>query len=463
MTCMLVHLGQLVGKVHELLRGFSVSPITDSPAKRAEKNARRSQARGDFLLVGRPAARASFNRYHELAGFHGDSCHLMMTRVCFVGFENLPVLAPEYEQHGIGGEQVQQSLLAMAFARRGFPVSMVVGDYGQQDGAIWGGVRVYKAYGAHEGIPIVRFVHPRWTKLWGALRRAAADVYYVSCAGAHVGQVAMWAARNGRRMIFRIASDSDCEPDRLQISYWRDRKLYEYGLRRAAALLVQSLTQQELLRRNYGLESSLAYMLVDGPERQPALAERDISLLWVSNILQLKRPEMFIELARRLNPLAASMAGGAHPPAQSFFEEIRARAARVGNLTFHGRLPYRTTQQQLFDRARLFVNTSEIEGFPNTFLQAWIRGVPVISFFDPDDVIRREGLGCAVSSLDEMESAARRLSTDSQAWLEMSARCRAYMARHYGEEQILAPYLAAVSRVAIGRAGTRASLGPEAG
>ncbi len=386
----------------------------------------------------------------------------MKPHICFVGLENLPVLAPEFEQHGIGGAQVQQTLLARALVRRGFPVSMVVGDYGQEDGASWSGVRVYKAYRAREGIPVVRFVYPRWTKLWGALQRAAADIYYLSCAGGQVGQVAMWAARNGRRMIFRIASDTDCEPDRVLISFWRDRKLYEYGLRRAAAILAQSVKQQTLMHRGYGLDSSVASSLVDVPERQLGLAERDISLLWVSNIRQLKRPEAFLELAGRLNPFTATMIGGAQPGEQGFFEDIRARAAHVGNLSFRGRLPYRATNE-VFERARLFVNTSEIEGFPNTFLQAWVRGVPVISFLDPDDVIRREGLGCAVTSVDEMASAVRRLLTDSQAWLEMSARCRAYMARRYGEGETLAPYLAAINRVASGRAGAPAPLGGQAG
>jgi glycosyltransferase involved in cell wall biosynthesis len=370
-------------------------------------------------------------------------------RVCFVGLENLPVLAPEFEHHRIGGAQLQQTLLARALVARGFPVSMVVGDYGQEDGAVWSGVRTYKAYSAQEGIPVVRFVHPRWTKLCAALRRAAADVYYVSCAGGQVGQVAMWVAKNGRRMIFRIASDADCDPDRVLISFWRDRKLYEYGLRRAAAILAQSVRQQELLHRNYGVDSSVASSLLDAPESLLPFPERDISLLWVSNIQQLKRPEMFIELAQRLPTCTATMVGGPLPRTQHLYQLIRAIAAHASNLTFHGPLPYRATNQ-VFDRARLFINTSQIEGFPNTFLQAWVRGIPVVSFFDPDGVIQREGLGHAVASLDEMARAADRLTRDSQAWLEVSARCRAYIARRYDEEQILAPYLSAVERAAMG-------------
>jgi glycosyltransferase involved in cell wall biosynthesis len=364
-------------------------------------------------------------------------------RICFVGLTNLPVLAPEFEQHGIGGAELQQTLLAKALARRGHQVSMVVGDYGQQDGAVWSGVRTYKASRPQEGLPILRFVHPRWTKLIAALRRAAADVYYVSPAGVHVGQVALWASRNGRRMVLRIASDADCDPARLVISFWRDRKLYEYGLRRADAILAQSVNQQELLRRNYGLDSSVLSSLVDIPDSTLPLDERDISLLWVSNIQQLKRPEMFLELAQRLPTFPASMVGGAQPKTRHLFERVRIAASRISNVTFHGPLPYRATQR-LFDRARVFVNTSEIEGFPNTFLQAWARGIPVVSFFDPDGVIQREGLGDAVASVEEMAAAVHRLAVDPQVWEEVSARCLAFTARRYGEDQTVTPYLEAL-------------------
>jgi glycosyltransferase involved in cell wall biosynthesis len=370
----------------------------------------------------------------------------MTARICFVALGNLPVLAPEFEQHPIGGAELQQTLLAKALARRGFQVSMVVGDYGQADGAAWSGVTTYKASGFNEGVPVLRFVYPRWTKLVGALRRAGADIYYTSCGQGQVGQIALWTRRNGRRLIFRVASDADCEPARLLIPLWRDRKLYEYGLRRADVILAQSVKQQQLLRTNYGVDSSVASPLVDIPDSTLPFGERDISILWVSNIQKLKRPEIFLELAQRLPDLPASMVGGAQTKAQDLFERTRIAASRVSNVTFHGLLPYRATQR-LFDRARVFVNTSTIEGFPNTFLQAWVRGIPVVSFFDPDGLIRREGLGHAVASVEEMAAAVHRLAVDPQAWGEASARCRAYMARRYGEDQTVTPYLEILDRL----------------
>jgi hypothetical protein len=150
-------------------------------------------------------------------------------RVCFVGLDNLPVLFREYEHHRIGGEEVQQTLLARALARRGLTVSMVTGDFGQPDAETRDGVRVLRAYSAAEGLPVVRFLHPRWTKLRAALARADADVYYLSCASALVGQAAMWARAHGRRIVFRIASDTDCEPDRArwpQCSWKARRRLH---------------------------------------------------------------------------------------------------------------------------------------------------------------------------------------------------------------------------------------------
>ena len=358
-------------------------------------------------------------------------------KICFVGLDNLPVLAPEYREHYIGGESVQQTLLARALARRGHQVTMVVGDYGQADGARWDSIRTWKAYPADAGIPVLRFIHPRWTGLWAALERADADVYYTSCAGMQVGQIALFCRRHGKRLVFRAASDSDCDPSRLLVRFARDRWLYGYGLRRSDAILVQSEWQARAMAQNYGLASRQAGMLV---EQSPPASVRDIDVLWVGNIRRVKRPERALELAATLRTDVMHMAGGPMSGEEALYREIHDAAASAGNVRFHGRLSY-WEANELYGRASVLVNTSDVEGFPNSYLQAWVRGVPVVTFIDPDGVIRREGLGVAVSSPDRLADAVRGLVHNRAAWQAASERCLAYVAREYGEEKVLPAYL----------------------
>jgi glycosyltransferase involved in cell wall biosynthesis len=358
-------------------------------------------------------------------------------KICFLGLENLPVLAPEYNGCRAGGEQVQHTLLARALARRGHRVSMVVYDYGQQDGCCWDGVTAWKAHREQAGLPILRFVHPRWTGIWSALRRADADIYYASCAGMHIGLLALFCQRNRRHFVFRAAHDADCEPDALLVKYWRDRKLYEFGLRRASGILTQSRKQQRALFDNYGLHSRVADMLVEPPEGECA---RDVDVLWVNNLRDFKRPDLCLALSKRLPRFSFHMIGAEQPGASALYRQIAREAAATPNLVFHGHVPYHEIGSR-YGRARVFLNTSDTEGFPNSYLQAWVRGTPVVAFFDPDAVIRRERLGMVAGSMDDMAAAVARLLDDRAVWAEASARCKAHMARAYGEERILAPYL----------------------
>src|SRR5882672_6415637 len=364
-------------------------------------------------------------------------------KICFVGFHNLPVLAPEYRQHTIGGEAVQQTLLGRALAHRGHDVSMVVADYGQKDGARWDAIRVFKAYRPEAGLPVVRFVHPRWTGMWSALARADADVYYTSCAGMQVGLVALFCRRFRRRFVFRTASDTDCDRSKLLVRFARDRWLYAYGLRRANAILVQSAWQAETLARCYGLAGRVAGMLVEKPQRAAA---RDIDVLWVSNIRREKRPDRVLELAGRLPEVKIHMVGGSLPGEEALFSDVRHTAAAKANISFHGRLSY-WDANELYDRAKLLVNTSDVEGFPNSYLQAWIRGVPVVTLIDPDSVIEREGLGVAARSAAHIPSAINRLLRDPVAWKAASDRCRAFMSREYGDDKVLSAYLDTFEKV----------------
>lgn len=365
-------------------------------------------------------------------------------RVCFVGLGNLPVLAREYADRRAGGSELQQTLLARALARRGWPVSMVVADHGQLDGAVWDGVKTYKAYRPDVGIPVIRFVHPRWTQLHAAMRRADADIYYTSCAGGHLAQVVLFARPRGRKVVFRVASDSDCDPRALLVRYWRDRKLYGWGLRRADLVLAQTSAQQTALARNFGVSSVVVDPLFETAGRRPPLEERDIAVLWIGNFRPLKRPGLLLDLAARLPHLSFHLIGGPLPGAETFFEQARQRAATLPNVTFHGFVPqYRIADY--VERARVLVSTSEIEGFPNTYLQAWSRGTPVVAFIDPQQLIGRHRLGVVVSDAQELRAAVAKLAGDADEWRAASARSRCYIDGRSDEQQTVSAYTEALS------------------
>ena len=363
-------------------------------------------------------------------------------KICFVGLNALPVLAREYNCHGVGGAELQMSLVAQALIKRNYEVSMVVADYDQQDGKIWSGIRTYKTYRLDAGLPVIRFIYPRWTTVWNALKRADADVYFTSCAGMMVGLIALFCAYFQRGFVFRMAHDWDCDPNHVLIRLWRDKKIYEYGLRRSDVVLCQNNRQQIGLRKNYEIDGVLIKSFVESPSYEFDLPQRDISVLWVSNVRSIKRPDLALELSMNLPSYSFHMIGGVVPGFTDLYEKLKNKASSLPNLIFHGRVPYHEVGDY-FDRSRVFVNTSDSEGFPNTYLQAWRRGVPVVAFFDPDGIIQREGLGFAVNSMEEMQQAVQKLLVDDDTWHICSARCRTYMGKVHGDDVVLKPYIEA--------------------
>lgn len=335
-------------------------------------------------------------------------------KICFLGPENLAVLAPRYSRDALfGADAVQQALLARALARRGHEVSTVVADGGQRDGAQWERIRVFAA-------------GSRWAGTWSALARAGADLYYTG--GAGVGLVALYCARHGKRFVVRAAAGAG-EPSRL----------YRLGLRRAHAVLAQSTAQQRSLARRCGVRSRVTRPLV---EPAPAAAARDIDLLWVGRLSGPKRPDRALSLARRLALARVHMAGGPQAGEEALFREMRRMAGDVPNLTFHGPLPY-AEANTLYARAKLLLGTWDEACLPHAYLQAWARGVPVAALADPGGVIAREGLGVVAGSPCGLLEAVRALLEDEVALGAASARCARYMAREYGEARVLRAYLAA--------------------
>jgi len=365
-------------------------------------------------------------------------------KICLVNLRALPALSEEHKHERVGGEEVQHAQLAAALVRLGHEVTLVVADFGQSDGAVYEGVTTLKAFKESAGLPALRFIHPRWTGLWSAIAKANADVYYYSCAGYILGMLAMYCDRHNRRLVFRVARDDDCDIDKVEIRFKRDRWLYQYGLNRTDAVLVQTVTQQRDLLKNFGLPSTLAGMLVARPFHSATAIAKDVDVLWVANLRHAKRPERLLEMARAMPGTSFHMAGAAVPGEEDLYRRIELEARELPNLTFHGGVPY-IDIGKLFDRARVFANTSELEGFPNTYLQAWVRGIPVVTTFDPDGLVKSEGLGSAHTSVPGMIQGLQVMLGSHSAYEAARDASLKFMDQRFGDETVLAPYLDAIT------------------
>jgi glycosyltransferase involved in cell wall biosynthesis len=361
--------------------------------------------------------------------------------ICFVGLDNYPVLNPRYGGEYFGGESVQQTLLAREFARQGFAVSMLVKDHGQPEEEWIDGIRVLKTFRPGAGVPGTRFFHPKLSSTLRALRKADADIYYQSCAGMMTGIVAGFCRHHRKTFAFRVAHDSDCIPGGELVSLGRDRLLYRFGLRRADFIFAQSERQEALLRTNLGLGSIVLDMAVEVPEISTG-ADQDIDALWINNLRPFKRPRLFLDMARMLPALRFTMIGGPCVGTEQFYQEILEEASDIPNLQFMGPVPYAEVNDYVL-RAKVLVNTSESEGFPNSFLQAWVRGVPVVSFFDPDGLITRHGLGRTAGDIGDMAAAIDEILTTPGTGEGLSQATRRFAFERYSPEAVVRLYLAA--------------------
>ena len=347
-------------------------------------------------------------------------------KVCIVSLNIVPLFVGDRDSL-FGGAEVQASFVANALEACNQSVSMVVANL-SDPGII--PYPVENAYDSSQGVPGLRCLHPRWTGLMGALERADADVYYQRNAGMVTGPVAMFCRQKGKVFVFGAGSDVDFSPSEVAITSIRDKVLYAYGLKKCSGFVVQNERQREAAERRF---QKPIRVIPNGirPDGVTRDSLRD-TIVWIGAMWPVKRPELFLDLARRMPERKFIMIGGGG----ELVSQIRAEAEGLSNLTMMGRVP-RSEIGGVLRNAAALVNTSSVEGFPNAFLEAWNSGVPVVTFNDVDGIIRQEGVGAVCASMDEMVGAIRALADNntSQAMREQARK----IARERFSPEVLGP------------------------
>jgi len=329
-----------------------------------------------------------------------------------------------------GGAEVDLYYLATELAKDdSFTVSFITADYGQEAVETIEAVKVIKSLDFNQN-PASGVL-----KIWQALRKANAQIYIMKTITLGVFLVALFCRLKKKTFVYRSASAAVCDGSYLTKHPILGR-IFNWSWATAKLVIVQNVTDQKNLAQTTGTAS----VAIPNGHRLNQLrdAERNI-ILWVGRSAQVKRPELFIKLAEKIPDekftFICQRATG-----DKDYDQLAARAKAVKNLEFIERVPFGQVETY-FARAKVFVNTSDSEGFANTFIQACMAATPILSLnVNPDGFLDEYKCGiCADGDWEKFIEGCKILAERSTTE-EYGRNGRQYVQENHDVAKIIEKY-----------------------
>ena len=302
--------------------------------------------------------------------------HKKNVKICFIAPKAYPLFNPDIKKV-FGGAEVDLYLLAGTLAKdEKFEVSFIVADYGQKKFEKIKNVNIIKSLDFKQN-PLTSAI-----KIWNALKTANADIYMIKTASMGMSLVAFFCKFKNKIFIYRTASQRECDGTYLKQNRIAG-KLFSFSLRKTTQIVTQNQNDRKNLKKTIGIES----IVIPNAHHLPRLEnlKRD-TILWVGRSAKVKRPDLFIELAEKL-PNEKFVMICQHATGDSSYGQLIEKTEKIDNLEFIKHVPFKQVDD-FFLKAKVFVNTSDSEGFPNTFIQACKCATPILSLrVNPDNFI----------------------------------------------------------------------------
>ena len=161
-------------------------------------------------------------------------------------------------------------------------------------------------------------------------------------------------------------------------------------------------------------------------------------VLWVGRFSKEKRLEWLLDVAEQRPDIGFDILGAANTNSR-YSRELFDRATEIPNVNTIGRVSHSQVAKH-YRGCKVLCCTSVYEGFPNTFLEAWSLGIPVVSTFDPDGIIERFGLGWTASSVTELTDRLQTALDSPEQWLAASQAARSYYLENHSLDACLAKF-----------------------
>jgi len=359
-----------------------------------------------------------------------------MKKICFVVPRAYSFFNPEIRKFNdmVGGSQKQAYLLSSELAKdEEFDVNFCVADFGQADAEILQNVKLWKSFNFDDG----RF--QSFLKLYKTIRKIDAEVYIFRAADlgvAFFSLIIRFLLR--KKIVYMLGAD-------VELSFNDNKKQFgfltaffmKFTYRYANKITVQSKQQFNTYFKNYRRRpDAIVKNIIEMPEYVGIENKKDI--LWVGRLDEIKNPEIFIKLAEKYPEEKFVMIAPIVSESLNFGSNIHKMARNCNNLELiefvkpNEILPF-------YKKAKMYVMTSESEGFSNTMLEAMACGCPVLSYkVNNDQILTNHHFGlCAGGNLDKFYTDFEIIIRDKNLLETMGENAKIYLLLNHKKQEIL--------------------------
>jgi len=360
-----------------------------------------------------------------------------MKKICFVN--------PSYIKKNTGGAEVQIFLLAREFLKSGWQVFYLTEDVSEKE--------------VDNGINLIPFnynendcIQDVYSSMSRILRDIDADVYYQRGRKKYTYLLQRFSSEYNKLFIFASSMDLDCKmlkesfrnitimtlpkkiltfPKNFQLDIQTLRAIKKSNL-----VLSQTNNQKVWFKKNLNIDSIVFPNVHEIPETKIKKNSEPPIILWLANIKEWKQPEIFLALVEHLHQMDCKFIMAGKIIDEKYRIGIVNTEKKYSNFHYIEEVPFEKSNE-LIQSASIFINTSKLnEGFPNTFIQAWMRCTPVISLnHDPDDLIKKEKIGFHSKSFHQLIIDTKILITNPELRIIMGKKARDYSISQFSINQ----------------------------
>ncbi len=352
-------------------------------------------------------------------------------KICLISRSAYPLFNPDCKVT-FGGAEVDLYVLGKKLAEdKTFDVNFIVGNFGQKKIEIYNQISVHRGYKFKSNkllqiiILIIKIVIVR------------ADIYMQEGASGGVGIVAFFCIISGKKYIYRTASDIDCDDTFIKKKVI-EGILYRWGLKHANLIIVQNKNNFNQLKSFLNLESKI---IKNGLEIPILVSENKETILWVARSEELKQPFLFLDIAKRFPVEKFVMVCPISNYNSVDINKLKTEAKNLLNVDFVSYVPFHNINKY-YEQAKVFINTSIYEGFPNTFVQAALNATPVLALnVNPDNFLNDYKCGyCARNNFSDLVAELDSILNDKTKWEIMSKNIYNYALNNNDIDKIIGEY-----------------------